>query len=32
MAIQAKDGVTSADLKGVAETAMAAWPASQGNG
>jgi AcrR family transcriptional regulator len=26
MAIQARDGATSAQLKGIAETAMAAWP------
>jgi hypothetical protein len=26
IAIQARDGATSAELKGVAETAMAAWP------
>jgi AcrR family transcriptional regulator len=32
MAIQAKDGATTADLKGVAEMAMAAWPASRGHG
>lgn len=27
MAVQARDGATPADLKGVAEAAMAAWPA-----
>lgn len=27
MAIQAKDGASQADLQGIAETAMAAWPA-----
>ncbi|MEW6438837.1 MAG: TetR/AcrR family transcriptional regulator [Pseudomonadota bacterium] len=27
MSIQARDGATPADLKGIAETAMAAWPA-----
>lgn len=26
MAIQARDGATAAELKGVAEAAMAAWP------
>jgi hypothetical protein len=26
MAIQAKDGATQAELRGAAETAMAAWP------
>ncbi|MCW6511158.1 TetR/AcrR family transcriptional regulator [Lichenifustis flavocetrariae] len=26
MAVQARDGATSADLKGIAETAMDAWP------
>jgi AcrR family transcriptional regulator len=29
MAIQAKDGATQEDLRGVAETAMAAWPTLQ---
>jgi AcrR family transcriptional regulator len=29
MAIQAKDGATQSDLRGIAETAMAAWPAPQ---
>jgi AcrR family transcriptional regulator len=28
MAVQARDGATSAELKSVAETAMAAWPAA----
>jgi AcrR family transcriptional regulator len=28
MAIQARDGASQAELKGVAETAMAAWPAA----
>jgi AcrR family transcriptional regulator len=32
MAIQAKDGATPAELKGVAETAMAAWPMAQTGG
>ena len=31
MAIQARDGATSAELKGVAETAMAAWPGIKAN-
>ncbi len=26
MAMQARDGATSAELEGIAETAMAAWP------
>jgi hypothetical protein len=29
MAIQAKDGATTAELKGIGETAMAAWPTAQ---
>ncbi len=29
MAIQARDGATSAELRGLAEAAMAAWPRSQ---
>jgi AcrR family transcriptional regulator len=32
IAIQARDGATSAELKGVAETAMAAWPGKKANG
>ena len=31
IAIQARDGATSAELKGVAETAMAAWPGIKPN-
>jgi AcrR family transcriptional regulator len=31
IAIQARDGATSAELKGVAETAMAAWPGRKAN-
>jgi hypothetical protein len=31
IAIQARDGATSAELKGVAETAMAAWPGMKAN-
>jgi AcrR family transcriptional regulator len=31
IAIQARDGATSAELKGVAETAMAAWPGVKAN-
>jgi hypothetical protein len=31
IAIQARDGATSAELKGVAETAMAAWPGIKAN-
>ena len=31
IAIQARDGATSAELKGVAETAMAAWPGKKAN-
>jgi AcrR family transcriptional regulator len=31
MAIQARDGATSAELRGIAETAMAAWPGSRVN-
>jgi AcrR family transcriptional regulator len=31
MAIQARDGATSAELKGIAETAMAAWPGARAN-
>jgi AcrR family transcriptional regulator len=31
IAIQARDGATSAELKGIAETAMAAWPSIKAN-
>jgi hypothetical protein len=31
IAIQARDGATSAELQGVAETAMAAWPGVKAN-